>query len=134
MHFLVLYTCMKVQNLSIKVQNIDIIKYIIWRNNITLIIGRCIQIKIIRLFYFIRIYERWVKLVKVNNEMLKYCVARSGYNGSSIAKELGLSVSTWRSKSSGSSQFTIKEVRELQQVLALSDSEVIEIFIKGIEV
>lgn len=73
-------------------------------------------------------------MVKVNNEMLKYCVARSGYNGSSIAKELGLSVSTWRSKSSGSSQFTIKEVRELQQVLALSDSEVIEIFIKGIEV
>ena len=134
MHFLVLYTCIKVQNLSIKVQNIDIIKYIIWRNNITLIIGRCIQIKFIRLFYFIRIYERWVKLVKVNNEMLKYCVARSGYNGSSIAKELGLSVSTWRSKSSGSSQFTIKEVRELQQVLALSDSEVIEIFIKGIEV
>ena len=125
---------MKVQNLSIKVQNIDIIKYIIWRNNITDVIGRCIQIKFIRLFYFIRIYERWVKLVKVNNEMLKYCVARSGYNGSSIAKELGLSVSTWRSKSSGSSQFTIKEVRELQQVLALSDSEVIEIFIKGIEV
>ena len=125
---------MKVQNLSIKVQNTDIIKYIIWRNNITDVIGRCIQIKFIRLFYFIRIYERWVKLVKVNNEMLKYCVARSGYNGSSIAKELGLSVSTWRSKSSGSSQFTIKEVRELQQVLALSDSEVIEIFIKGIEV
>ena len=73
-------------------------------------------------------------MVKINGELLRYCIARAGKNPTQVSKEMGMTYNAFKRKCSGESDFKAREIREVAQLVGLSDSEVLTIFFKGIEV
>ena len=73
-------------------------------------------------------------MVKINGELLRYCIARAGKNTTQISRELGMTYNAFKRKCSGESDFKAREIREVAQLVGLTDSEVLTIFFKGIEV
>lgn len=73
-------------------------------------------------------------MVKINGELLRYCIARAGKNTTQVSRELGMTYNAFKRKCSGESDFKAREIREVAQLVGLSDSEVLTIFFKGIEV
>lgn len=73
-------------------------------------------------------------MVKINGELLRYCIARAGKNTTQVSRELGMTYNAFKRKCSGDSDFKAREIREVAQLVGLSDSEVLTIFFKGIEV
>lgn len=75
-----------------------------------------------------------VKSTKIiNGALLKYCIARGGYSGNKAAKALNMSLSAWQKKSTNKSEFTAAEIRAVQELVSLTDEEVLNIFIRGID-
>ena len=72
--------------------------------------------------------------IKINGELLRYCIARAGKNTTQVSRELGMTYNAFKRKCSGESDFKAREIREVAQLVGLSDSEVLTIFFKGIEV
>ena len=73
-------------------------------------------------------------MVKINGELLRYCIARAGKNTTQVSRELGMTYNAFKRKCSGDSDFKAREIREVAQLVGLTDSEVLTIFFKGIEV
>lgn len=73
-------------------------------------------------------------MVKINGELLRYCIARAGKNTTQVSRELGMTYNAFKRKCSGESDFKAREIREVAQLVGLTDSEVLTIFFKGIEV
>lgn len=73
-------------------------------------------------------------MVKINGELLRYCIARAGKNTTQISRELGMTYNAFKRKCSGESDFKAREIRAVAQLVGLTDSEVLTIFFKGIEV
>ena len=73
-------------------------------------------------------------MVKINGELLRYCIARAGKNTTQISRELGRTYNAFKRKCSGESDFKAREIRAVAQLVGLTDSEVLTIFFKGIEV
>ena len=73
-------------------------------------------------------------MVKINGELLRYCIARAGKNPTGVSKELGMTYTAFKRKCSGESDFKAREIRAVAELIGLSDSEIIGIFIKGVEV
>lgn len=73
-------------------------------------------------------------MVKINGELLRYCIARAGKNTTQVSRELGMTYNAFKRKCSGDSDFKAREIREVAHLVGLSDSEVLTIFFKGIEV
>ena len=72
--------------------------------------------------------------IKINGELLRYCIARAGKNTTQVSRELGMTYNAFKRKCTGESDFKAREIREVAQLVGLSDSEVLTIFFKGIEV
>ena len=68
----------------------------------------------------------------VNNELLKYLVARGGYNGNSIAEKIGISYGTWKKKSTGETDFTIAEAKKVALYLRLSEEDILNVFFRPV--
>lgn len=73
-------------------------------------------------------------MVKINGELLRYCIARAGKNTTQVSRELGMTYNAFKRKCSGESDFKAREIRAVAQLVGLTDSEVLTIFFKGIEV
>ena len=71
-------------------------------------------------------------MVKINGELLRYCIARAGKNPTGVSKELGMTYTAFKRKCSGESDFKAREIRAIAKIVGLSDSEIIGIFVKGI--
>lgn len=69
---------------------------------------------------------------EINNELLKYLVARGGYNGNSIAEKVGISYSTWKKKSIGETDFTIAEAKKVAFYLRMSEEDILNVFFRPI--
>jgi hypothetical protein len=61
--------------------------------------------------------------------MLKGKFREKNLNYEEVAKMLSISITTLSNKMNGVSEFTITEVRNLKDILALEDSECIKIFL-----
>ena len=72
--------------------------------------------------------------IKINGELLRYCIARAGKNTTQVSKELGMTYNAFKRKCTGESDFKAREIRAVAELVGLSDSEIIGIFIKGVEV
>ena len=72
--------------------------------------------------------------IKINGELLRYCIARAGKNPTQVSKEMGMTYNAFKRKCSGESDFKAREIRAVAQLVGLTDSEVLTIFFKGIEV
>lgn len=65
----------------------------------------------------------------MNLQMLKGKFREKNLNYEEVAKMLSISITTLSNKMNGVSEFTITEVRNLKDILALEDSECIKIFL-----
>ena len=72
--------------------------------------------------------------IKINGELLRYCIARAGKNTTQVSRELGMTYNAFKRKCTGESDFKAREIREVAKLVGLSDSEIIGIFVKGIAV
>ena len=72
--------------------------------------------------------------IKINGELLRYCIARAGKNTTQVSRELGMTYNAFKRKCTGESDFKAREIRALAELIGLSDSEIIGIFVKGIAV
>ena len=72
--------------------------------------------------------------IKINSELLRYCIARAGKNPTQVSKEMGMTYNAFKRKCNGISDFKSREIREVAKLVGLSDSEIIGIFVKGIAV
>lgn len=70
--------------------------------------------------------------IKINGELLRYCIARAGKNTTQVSKELGMTYNSFKRKCTGENDFKISEVRILAQLVGLTDNEVLTIFYKGL--
>lgn len=68
----------------------------------------------------------------INNEFLKYLVARAGYNGASIAEKVGISYSSWKKKSAGDADFSISEAKKAAYYLRMSEEEFLGVFYRPV--
>lgn len=65
----------------------------------------------------------------MNLQMLKGKFREKNLNYEEVAKMLDISIATLSNKMNGASEFTIKEVRNLKEILSLDDEECIKIFL-----
>lgn len=72
--------------------------------------------------------------IKINGELLRYCIARAGKNPTQVSKEMEMTYNAFKRKCTGESDFKAREIRVLSKLIGLSDSEIIGIFVKGIAV
>ena len=72
--------------------------------------------------------------IKMNGERLRYCIARAGKNTTQVSRELGMTYNAFKRKCTGESDFKAREIRAVAELIGLSDSEIIGIFVKGIAV
>ena len=72
--------------------------------------------------------------IKINGELLRYCIARAGKNTTQVSKELGMTYNAFKRKCTGESDFKAREIRAVAELVGLSDREIIGIFVKGVEV
>ena len=72
--------------------------------------------------------------IKINGELLRYCIARAGKNTTQVCRELGMTYNAFKRKCTGESDFKAREIRAVAELIGLSDSEIIGIFVKGIAV
>lgn len=72
--------------------------------------------------------------IKINGELLRYCIARAGKNTTQVSRELGMTYNAFKRKCTGESDFKAREIRAVAELIGLSDSEIIGIFVKGIAV
>ena len=72
--------------------------------------------------------------IKINGELLRYCRARAGKNTTQVSRELGMTYNAFKRKCTGESDFKAREIRAVAELIGLSDSEIIGIFVKGIAV
>ena len=72
--------------------------------------------------------------IKINGELLRYCIARAGKNTTQVSRELGMTYNAFKRKCTGESDFKAREIREVAKLVGVSDSEIIGIFVKGIAV
>ena len=72
--------------------------------------------------------------IKINGELLRYCIARAGKNTTQVSRELGMTYNAFKRKCTGESDFKAREIRAVAELIGLSDSEIICIFVKGIAV
>ena len=72
--------------------------------------------------------------IKINGELLRYCIARAGNNTTQVSRELGMTYNAFKRKCTGESDFKAREIRAVAELIGLSDSEIIGIFVKGIAV
>ena len=72
--------------------------------------------------------------IKINGELLRYCIARAGKNTTQVSRELGMTYNAFKRKCTGESDFKAREIRAVAELIGLSDSEIIGIFVMGIAV
>ena len=72
--------------------------------------------------------------IKINGELLRYCIARAGKNTTQVSRELGMTYNAFKRKCTGESDFKAREISAVSDLIVLSDSEIIGIFVKGIAV
>ena len=72
--------------------------------------------------------------IKINGELLRYCIARAGKNTTQVSRELGMTYNAFKRKCTGESDFKAREIRAVAELIGLSDREIIGIFVKGIAV
>ena len=65
----------------------------------------------------------------INNQLLKYKMILSEITQPQIAKKLGLSIRSINQKINGNIIFKPKEIKEIRNLLGLSNDETVEIFL-----
>lgn len=64
----------------------------------------------------------------MNKKLLHLAVKGKGYNNEDVAQMLGISRGSYQARLNGSVQFTIGEVKKVQEYLGLNDGDVLAIF------
>ena len=64
----------------------------------------------------------------MNKELLRYYMARNGMNADALSQSIGIDAGTFSRKCNGHSDFTHSEILKIAKILALTDTEIIDIF------
>ena len=63
--------------------------------------------------------------IKINGELLRYCIARAGKNTTQVSRELGMTYNAFKRKCTGESDFKAREIREVANTITFTFKRIV---------